>query len=358
MSEIIQHYDMANLINIDAASDNLYNEIYSVLKEARQNAFRVINNTMVGAYWNVGRLIVEAQGGETKAKYGDDLINKISQHLTRQLGRGFTARNLRNMRQFYLAFPIWQTVSAKLSWSHFQLLMRVSNDRAREYYAIEAEKGNWSVRQLERQIATQYYERLLSSHRDASQIKDLIVMNRPTNPEVFDPMKLVHDPFVLEFLDIKDDSSLQESELEEAIISHLEKFLLELGRGFAFYGRQKRLTIGNRHYYPDLVFYNVITKNYVIIDLKMNEADYADIGQMQLYVNYYNMEVRTEGDNPTIGIILCSEKNDALVKYTLGDRNDIGVFAPKYKLYLPTEDELKREIEITRANFQRLKELD
>ncbi len=176
----------------------------------------------------------------------------------------------------------------------------------------------------------------------------------PAKPEKFNPLSLIHDPFVLEFLDVKDDGSLLESELENAIIAHLEQFLLELGRGFAFIGRQKRITLDGQHFYPDLVFYNVITKNYVIIDLKMGKADYADVGQMQLYVNYFNMEVCTDTDNPTIGIVLCAEKNDAVVRYTLGNRADIGVFAPKYKLYLPTEEELRREIELTRENFKLL----
>lgn len=180
--------------------------------------------------------------------------------------------------------------------------------------------------------------------------------NLPAKPDKFDPMALVHDPFILEFLDVKPDSALQESELEKAIITHLEQFMLELGRGFAFLGRQKRITIDGQHFYPDLVFYNIPARCYVIIDLKMHAPDYSDIGQMQLYVNYYNMDVCTEFDNPTVGIILCSEKNDAVVKYTLGNRNDIGVFSPQYKLIMPTEEELKREIEITRENFKLLNE--
>lgn len=349
---------MTDIKKIDNTAEDLYNQIAHILQEARLKVYKAVNTTMVIAYWNVGRLIVEAQGGEDRATYGNDLINRISKRLSKEIGSGFTATNLRYMRMFYIAFPNCHSLSDKLSWTHYRVLTKVSNPKAREYYAEEAAKAPWSVRQLERQIATQYYERLLSSHRDEEKVKDLIHKNLPAKPDLFDPLKLVHDPFVLEFLGVKDDGSLQESELEDAIITHLERFLLELGRGFAFMGRQKRLTIGTRHYYPDLVFYNVITKNYVIIDLKMNEADYADIGQMQLYVNYYNMEVCTEGDNPTIGIILCSEKNDALVRYTLGDRTDIGVFAPKYKLYLPSEEELKREIEMTRENYKRMKELE
>lgn len=349
---------MSDIHNIDKNAEDLYKQISHILQEARSTVYKTVNTTMVVAYWNIGRRIVIAQGGNDRAEYGNGLLKRLSSRLTREFGRGFDTSNLRNMRSFYQTFPNCDSLRHNLSWTHYRVLMRITNPKAREYYAEEAAKAPWSVRQLERQIATQYYERLLSSHRDEEKVKDLIQKNLPAKPDLFDPLKLVHDPFVLEFLGVKDDGSLQESELEDAIITHLEKFLLELGRGFAFMGRQKRLTIGTRHYYPDLVFYNVITKNYVIIDLKMNEADYSDIGQMQLYVNYYNMEVCTEGDNPTIGIILCSEKNDALVRYTLGDRTDIGVFAPKYKLYLPSEEELKREIEMTRENYKRMKELE
>lgn len=253
-------------------------------------------------------------------------------------------------------FPNCHSVSGELSWTHYKHLIRVSNDQAREYYAEESAKGCWSVRELERQIATQHYERLLSTHRDSEETQTLLKANLPTKPDKFDPLKLVHDPFILEFLDVKPDAVLQESELEKAIISHLEQFMLELGRGFAFLGRQKRLTIDGQHFYPDLVFYNIPARCYVIIDLKMHSPDYSDIGQMQLYVNYYNMEECTEHDNPTVGIILCSGKNDAVVKYTLGNRNDIGVFSPQYKLIIPTEEELKREIEMTRENFKLLNE--
>ena len=251
-------------------------------------------------------------------------------------------------------FPNCHSLSGNLSWTHYKYLIRVNNDKAREYYAEEAVRGGWSVRELERQIATQYYERLLSTHRDSAEMANLLKANIPVRPDKFDPLSLVHDPFILEFLDVKPDTALQESELEKAIISHLEQFMLELGRGFAFVGRQKRITIDGQHFYPDLVFYNIPARCYVIIDLKMHAPDYSDIGQMQLYVNYYNMDVCTDMDNPTVGIILCSEKNDAVVRYTLGNRNDIGVFSPQYKLIMPTEEELKREIEITRENFHLL----
>ena len=344
---------MSDIIN-SKLYEALYSDIKQVLISARANAVAAINTAMVKAYWTVGKLIVEAQGGEHKAKYGKNLLDNLSTRLTDELGKGFDSSNLRRMRQFYLAFPICGTLCHKLSWSHIRHLIKVPNPNAREYYAAEAAKGCWSVRELERQIATQHYERLLSTHRDSSEAEALLRTNLPTKPDKYDPMTLVHDPFILEFLDVKPDTALQESELENAIISHLEQFMLELGRGFAFVGRQKRITIDGQHFYPDLIFYNIPTRCYVIIDLKMHGADYSDIGQMQLYVNYYNMEVCTKDDNPTVGIILCSEKNDAVVKYTLGNRSDIGIFSPKYRLIMPTEEELKREIELSRENFMLL----
>ena len=333
-------------------SENIYSQIKQVLIQARATVLTTVNTAMVQAYWHVGKLIAEAQGGEERAAYGDELLKSISVRLTKEFGKGFDASNLRNMRMFYLSFPKCDALRHELSWTHYRALIRVSNPKAREYYAKEAAAGKWSTRQLERQIATQYYERLLSTHRDETAVESLIKNNLPAKPEKFDPLTLVHDPFILEFIGAKEDVIWQESELESALISHLEEFLLELGRGFAFMGRQKRITIDGQHFYPDLVFYNVLTRSYVIIDLKMRRVDYSDIGQMQLYVNYYNREVCQPDDNPTIGIILCSEKNDTVVEYTLGDRTDIGVFSAKYDLIMPTKEELSREIELTRQKFK------
>lgn len=330
---------------------SLLSDIRRLLAEARTKVYRVANSAMVVTNWHIGRMIVEAQGGEERAAYGDGLLKNISKQLTAEYGKGFTLTNLKYMRQFYLYFPKGHTLCDKLSWSHYRLLLKVSNPKAREYYAEEAAKAPWSVRQLERQINTQYYERLLSTHRDESEIKKLIAENLPKKPEKFDPLTLIHDPFMLEFIGAKPDPSWNESKLQKALLDHLQEFLLELGRGFAFMGRQKRITIDGLHFYPDLVFYNAITKSYVIIDLKIGRADYSDVGQMQLYVNYYNMEVCRDDDNPTVGIILCAEKNDAVIRYTLGDRKDIGVFQAKYDLVLPTPEELQREIERTREQF-------
>ena len=342
---------MDQLINTHMA-DDLYKEIKLILSKAKTTALVAINSEMVMAYWRIGKLIVETQKGEHRASYGANLINELSQRLTIEFGKGFDSSNLRNMRQFFLTFPNCDSLRHNLSWTHYRQLIRVSNAAAREYYTDEAAKGQWSVRQLERQIHSQSYERLLSTHRDKSNITRLNKTNLPTDQASYDPLTLIHDPFVLEFLDIKPDVALQETALEEAIITHLEQFLLELGRGFAFLGRQKRIILDGQSFYPDLVFYNIPARCYVIIDLKMGRADYSDIGQMQLYVNYYNMEICNKTDNPTIGIVLCAEKNDAVVRYTLGDRKDIGVFSAKYKLFMPTEEELKREIEISRENFR------
>ncbi|MDE6382863.1 MAG: PDDEXK nuclease domain-containing protein [Paramuribaculum sp.] len=334
------------------ASESIYSQIKAVLLGARAKVLTTVNTAMVQAYWHVGKLIVEAQGGEDRAAYGDDLIKRISSRLTSELGKGFDASNLRNMRSFYLAFPNCDALRHNLSWTHYRSLIHVSNPDARKYYEEEASTGRWSTRQLERQIATQYYERLLSTHRDSSEVRELIKKNIPAKPENFDPLSLVHDPYILEFIGAKEDVVWRESELEQALISHLEEFLLELGRGFAFIGRQKRITIDGQHFYPDLVFYNVLTHSYVIIDLKMRKVDYSDVGQMQLYVNYYNRDVCQPDDNPTIGIILCSEKNDTVIEYTLGDRKDIGVYSAKYDLVMPTKEELTREIELTRHKFK------
>ncbi len=337
--------------NTPQMEESLLNDIRHLLEEARRHVYRVANSAMVQTNWHVGRMIVEAQGGEERAAYGDGLLKRISTQLTEEFGKGYDYSNLRKMRQFYLYFQNWDSVSLKLSWTHYRTLLRVSNPKARAYYVGEAAEATWSVRQLERQINTQYYERLLSTHRDESEVKKLIKGNLPKKPEKFDPLTLIHDPFMLEFVGAKPDPSWNESELQKALLSHLQEFLLELGRGFAFMGRQKRITIDGQHFYPDLVFYNVITRNYVIIDLKIGRADYSDVGQMQLYVNYYNMEICRDDDNPTVGIILCAEKNDAVVRYTLGDRKDIGVFQAKYDLVLPTPEELQREIARTREQF-------
>ncbi len=333
-------------------------EIRQIIITARRKVYTAVNSEMVITNWLIGKMIVKIQGGSERAVYGDRILKNISEHLTHEFGQGYDYSNLRKMRQFYLLFPNCDTLCLKLSWSHYRVLIRVQNPQAREYYAREAAKSPWSVRQLERQIHTQNYERILSTYKNECEQKKMIKECLPVKPERFDPCSLVHDPYVLEFIGAKPDPSWNEKKLEEALISHLEEFLLELGRGFAFVGRQKRITIDGQHFYPDLVFYNIITKSYVIIDLKSGRADYSDVGQMQLYVNYYNKEVCQPSDNPTIGIILCAEKNEAVIRYTLGDRTDIGIFQAKYELVLPTPEELQYEIERTREQFMLLNKKD
>ncbi len=272
---------------MQSGENSLLNDIRRLLAEARTHVYRVANSAMVLTNWHIGKMIVEAQGGEERAAYGDSLLKNIAKGLTAEYGKGYTLTNLKYMRQFYLSYPNSHTLCDQLSWSHYRLLLKVSNPKAREYYAEEAAKVPWSVRQLERQIYTQYYERLLSTHRYESEVKKLIEENLPKRPEKFDHLSLIHDPFMLEFIGAKPDPSWNESKLQKAILSHLQEFLLKLGRGFAFMGRQKRITIDGQHFYPDLVFYNVITKSYVIIDLKSGRADYSDVGQMQLQLLQY-----------------------------------------------------------------------
>ncbi len=317
----------------------LYSQISALLHQARAQALSAVNTAMVHSYWHIGKLIVEAQGGDSKAKYGESLINNIADKLKDEFGKGFERANLRNMRQFYLTFPICQTLSSKLSWSHYQLLMRIEDKAARQYYKEEAEKCQWSVRQLKRQITTFHYERLLISKGDIrikNEIYSLI-------PGKFEPEKIIRDPYVMEFIGIPEPFAFSESDIEQKLIDNLQKFLLELGRGFSFVARQKRFTFDGRHFYIDLVFYNYIMKCFVLVDLKVGELTHNDLGQMQMYVHYYEREMMNEGDNPPIGIVLCADKSNAVVEYTLPQNNN-QIFAAKYKLYLPTIEELRKEI--------------
>ncbi len=272
---------------------------------------------MVTAYWEIGKEIFNACGGNDRAEYGKKLLEYLSPKLTAEFGQGYTVRNLRAMRQFYCCFPIWHTVCAELSWSHYRVLMRISNDTIRTFYMEECVKSAWSVRQLERQINTMYYERILAS-RDKESVAEEIQKTEP-KPEY---EKIVKDPYVMEFLQIKPDSHVYETDLEQALIDHLQQFLLELGRGFSFVSRQKRFTLGGQDFYIDLVFYNYILKCFVLIDLKMDLLTHQDIGQMQMYVNYYTRELMNDGDNPPIGILLCADKNDSVVRYSLPENNN------------------------------------
>lgn len=315
-----------------------YKEIKRILETARQKAYSAANFAMVDAYWNIGRHIVERQGGDARAEYGVGLIKELSKQLTKDFGRGFTVANLKNMRQFYLTFPNGYTLRSELSWSHYRLLMRVENANARSFYLNECVKSRWSTRQLERQINTLFYERLLSSRDKAGVASEISTLEPGRTPE-----DVIRDPYVLEFLGLSPNTDFYESDLENALITHLQKFLLELGRGFSFVARQKRFTVDGRHFRIDLVFYNYILKCFVLIDLKVGDLTHQDLGQMQMYVHYYERELMNEGDNPPIGIILCANKSDSLVKYTLPE-NETQIFASRYKLYLPSEEELLKEL--------------
>ncbi len=307
---------------------------------------------MVEAYWNIGKSIIEEHGGNEKAEYGTGLLKELSKQMTQDFGKGFTVANLKNMRQFYLTFPNGYALRSELSWTHYRLLMRVENENAREFYMQEAVKSQWSTRQLERQINSFFYERLLSSKNKEQVAEEIQTLEPAKKPE-----DVIRDPYVLEFLGLKSNDDFYESDLEQALITHLQKFLLELGRGFSFVARQKRITFDGRHFRIDLVFYNYILKCFVLIDLKVGDLTHQDLGQMQMYVHYYERELMNEGDNPPIGIVLCADKSESVVKYTLPE-NETQIFASKYKLYLPSEEELLRELKQEYQALESIKALE
>lgn len=319
--------------------DHLFEKISTLIHDSRMSIARSVNQIMVQTYWTIGKEIVEEeQKGQERAEYGKALIKNLSKRLTEVHGKGFSVSNLRYFRQFYYTYPKYHTVCGELSWSHYRLLIRIEEETKRLFYEVETIKNNWSTRELERQMNAMLYERVaLSKDRDG--VKELaqkgIVYKTPQD--------LVKDPYVLEFLGLRQDDKLYESTIESGLIEHLQKFLLELGRGFTFVARQKRLSLGGEHFYIDLVFYNYLLRCFVLIDLKSGRLTHQDLGQMQMYVNYYTRELMNDGDNKPIGIVLCAEKNDAIVKYTLPDGNE-QIFSSKYKLYLPTEEELKAEL--------------
>ncbi|MGI6510200.1 MAG: PDDEXK nuclease domain-containing protein [Erysipelotrichaceae bacterium] len=318
--------------------NNFYNEIKSILIKARNKVYITANFAMVEAYWNIGKKIIEQQGGKDTAEYGQGLIQELSKQMTKDFGKGFTVTNLKYMRQFYLTFPNGHALRGELSWTHYRSLMRVENENARNFYLEEAIKSNWSTRQLDRQINSFFYERLLSSQNKEEVSKEILKLEKRKTPK-----DIIKDPYVLEFLSLEPNTDFYESDLEQALITHLQKFLLELGRGFSFVARQKRFTFDGRHFRIDLVFYNYILKCFVLIDLKIGDLTHQDLGQMQMYVNYYEREMMNEGDNPPIGIILCADKSDSVVKYTL-PKDEKQIYASKYKLYLPSEKELLNEL--------------
>lgn len=321
-------------------------EIKSYIITAKQQVYKAVNSAMVEAYWNIGKKIYEVCGENDRATYGQQVLKDISDKLTAEFGKGFSVQNLRKMRHFYLLFQKRSTLSSELSWSHYELLIRVQDENARLFYAKECAESSWSVRQLQRQINTMYYQRILAS-KDKASVKNEIQITEP-KPKY---ENFIKDPYVIEFLEIQPDTHVYEGDLEQALINHLQKFLLELGRGFSFVARQKRFSIDGQDFFIDLVFYNYILKCFVLIDLKMGKLTHQDLGQMQMYVNYYTRELMNEGDSKPIGIVLCADKSDSIVKYTLPEDNN-QIFASKYFTYLPTEDELKRELNLD--EFQKL----
>ncbi|MDP2908950.1 MAG: PDDEXK nuclease domain-containing protein [Nanoarchaeota archaeon] len=319
--------------------DKLIGKISKLVIEARTAVVKTINTRIVHTYWTIGKYIVEyEQKGEVRADYGSELMRKISEELSARLGKGFSRSNLQNMRLFYLTYKKSQTLSGKLGWSHYCLLLSISDNRARQFYEKEAINSNWSVRELERQIGSLLYERLCLS-RDKKGVFELSKKGQIIEK----PKDMIKDPYVLEFLDIPESEKLTEKKIESRIIGHLKAFVLELGKGFLFVSKQYRISMNNEHHYVDLVFYNVYLKCYVLIDLKIRKFKHEDAGQMNFYLNYFKNEVNVEGDNPPVGIILCTGKEDVYVDYVLGGLSN-KIFTSKYKLKLPTMKELADEV--------------
>lgn len=331
------------------AITTLYDDIRAIIINTRNTIYKAVNTGILEANWKIGRRIVEEeQAGASRAEYGQRVINDLAEKLSVEFGRGFDARELRRYRQFYLLFPKWDALRPELTWTHYRTLIRVENERARLYYMNEAALQNWSTRALDSQIERLTYERILSSQNQ------LIVKeaeDAASRQAQLTPADIIKDPYVLDFLGLPSGVNFYEKDLEKALIDNLQQFLLELGRGFSFVSRQYRFKTDNENYYVDLVFYNFILKCFVLIDLKVGKLTYQDIGQMDFYTRYFEENIRTETDNPTIGIVLCTERDNTIVKYSvMNDSNQL--FASKYKLYLPTEEELINELETSRKQIE------
>ena len=323
---------------------DIYQEIHDLLHKARQNIISNVNSTMTKTYFLIGKRIVEEeQNGNKRAEYGKNLIKMLSEKLTKEFGKGFSETNLEQMRKFFKVYGIPQTLSEEfqfnLSWSHYLILMRIENINTRNFYEIEAFENNWSLRELKRQVNSSLYERLVLS-KDKEKVKELAVKGQIIEKA----QDVIKDPYILEFLGLDEKSDYSENKLETEIINKLEMFLLELGKGFTFVGRQVRFTFDERHFRVDLVFYNRLLKCFVLIDLRIGEVTHQDLGQMQMYVNYYDRYVKLPDENDTIGIIICKNKNDTLVKLTLPKDNN-QIFASRYTTILPSLDEFKKIIE-------------
>ena len=323
-------------------SDNLFSVIKETILKARNLAYKSSNAILLNMYWEIGRLIVEdEQKGQIKAEYGKATLKNLSKQLTLEFGAGFDERNLNNMRAFYRSFPIWNAVRPELSWTHYRIISRIENEQLRFQYIEHAIDENWDTRTLQRNIKTQYVGRILVSEK----------VERAT------PQNLIKDPYIFEFLGLTTESKLTENRIETALINHLQKFLMELGKGFAFVARQQHIVTDTSDFFIDLVFYNYYLKCFVLIDLKTEQLTHAAIGQMDMYVRMYNDLKKSEDDNPTIGIILCTDKDETIVKYSVLAENE-KLFASKYRLYLPKEEELAQLIEADKIQFELNNETD
>ena len=331
-------------------SNNYINEIKKILKNARQKAYTAVNSAMVEAYWKIGRRIVEEeQSGRERAEYGKEIIKNLSKELTEEFGKGFGERNIRNIRQFYVLFSDyekWKSLISKLTWTHIQKVLRVSNEKARIFYLTEAAENMWSVRTLDRNISTLYYNRIV-----ASIDKKIVENEMKEKTKKLQAKEFIKNPVVLEFLDLPSNMSYTESQLEKALTDDIQKFMMELGKGFAFVERQQHIRTENSDFYIDLVFYNYILKCFVIVELKTEKLTHQDIGQLDMYIRMYDDLKKQENDNPTIGLLLCTETDRTIIKYSVLNDNK-NLFASKYINYLPSEEELINEIERQKTLFE------
>ena len=323
----------------------IFDDIRGLINDSRSRIYTTINTEMIKLYWNIGKIIMAIQQNSERAHYGDGILENLSKKLVSEFGKGFSKRNLERMRKFYKCFPIATTVSSQLSWSHYLELIKIDNKNKRNFYLNECINCRWSVRDLQRQKNSLLYERLANSNDKSKLLKLSIEGHKISNNK-----DIIKDPFVLEFLDIKENTNYAEKDLEKSITNHLKEFLLEMGKGFSFIGNQVRLKIGEEYFYPDLVLYNRLLKCFVIIDLKIGKVTHQDIGQMQMYVNYYDREIKKDYENQTIGILLSTDKNETVVKYTL-PLNNKTIFSSEYKLHMPSEEELVKAIEDEKKNF-------
>lgn len=335
-------------------ANNMIGKIKEVLQTARLNVAKQVNSELLTAYWNIGKIIVEhEQGSNERAEYGKQTLKELSKVLTREFGKGFSVSNIQFMRRFYQNYQIQQTASVKLSWSHYCELLSISNEDKRSFYEKECVNSNWSVRELKRQIATSLYERLLLSNGKTN--KETVLALAQHGIEINAPKDIIKDPYVFEFLGLPENKPMLESDLEKALVNQIEKFLLELGRGFMFVGTQQRITLNNTHYYVDMVFYNKILRAYVLIELKTVKLLPEAVGQLNMYLNYYEQEVNDPDDNEPIGIILCTDKDSVAAEYALGGLSN-NIFASKYTYCIPNKEELIAQVEAVLNDYHKKEE--